>query len=529
MVADVAAAGGIVGHDAGIAGLAALVEAPVVELADHLALIDLLTQAAVGVGAGVLGQLVGQGREALLGGVAVLPGLEGVLGLLLLAGLQLLQLGLVIVGLAVQAGGVHLEQNVAHVHGVVIVAAAAVEHQQIDGGAVFHELGVAGLAAVVKHPLGGGIAAVGAGLGVGIGGDGLIFLGGLLGQDAGLDGLQRGGGGVLGLLQGGGALLLGGLNGVAVGVLGGGGGAFEGDHLIVGHVEGVLVLLVVLLELLVGVLQAVDIILLIVGGNDGVLQDALEDLNGHVAAVELLDILSLALAGGLGVGGQGLHGGVQLLLHVVVPGDVLFGGALLEHGDLDQALFGGVPEIGVPGHVVGHAQQGLGHVAEALLGQGGGFAQAVIGGILALGNGVIGHMVEIADLGGGIGFALHGDGGGAPLDHVGVPDQQSGGHQHEHDGDAAVEPVVPALLGALLRLAGGLGVHGAAGGELLTGFLFSGCTHSCFSPLENRYRIPFVVCCWLIIQEKPPLRKRESGFPGNLGDFTPPDTRSGRR
>ena len=526
MVADVIA---VVFHDAGIARLAALVEAPVVEPGDHLVLVNLLIQAAVGVGAGVVRQLVGQGREALLGGVAVLPGLEGVLGLLLLAGLQLLQLGLVILGLAVQTGGVHLEQNVAHVHGVVIVAGPAVEHQQIDGGAVFHDLGVALLATLVKHPLGGGIAAVGAGFGVGIGADGLIVLGRLGQELAALDLLQGRVGGVLGLLQGSGALLLGGLDGVAVGVLGGGGCAVEGDHLIVGHVEGVLVLLIVLLELLVGIRQAVDVVLLIVGGDDGILQDALEDLLGHVAAVELLEVLALALTGGLGIGGQGLHGGVQLLLHVVVPGDALLGSALLEHGDLDQALLGGVLEIGVPGHVLGHAQQGLGHVAEALLGQGGGVAQAVIGGILVLGNGVIGHMIEIADLGGGIGFALHGDGGGAPLDHVGVPHQQHSGHQHEHNGNTAIEPVVAALLGPLLRLAGGLGVHCAAGVEFLAGFLFSGCTHSCFSPLENRYRIPFVVCCWLIIQEKPPLRKRESGFPGNLGEFTPPGIRPCRR
>ena len=84
MVAGVAA---LVVDDAGVAGLTGLVEAPVIELGDHLALVHLGIQAAVGVGAGVGGQLIGQLGKAILGFGTVFPLLQSGLGGLLLLGL----------------------------------------------------------------------------------------------------------------------------------------------------------------------------------------------------------------------------------------------------------------------------------------------------------------------------------------------------------------------------------------------------------------------------------------------------------
>ena len=54
------------------------------------------------------------------------------------------------------------------------------------------------------------------------------------------------------------------------------GSTLEVDVLVVGHVEVVLVLVIVGLHFLVGVGEAVDVVLLIVGGQNGVLQNALK-------------------------------------------------------------------------------------------------------------------------------------------------------------------------------------------------------------------------------------------------------------
>ena len=74
-------AGALVVNDAGVAGLAGGIEAPVVELRHHLALIDLLIQPPV-VLDGILGVLIGQRGKGVLGGVAGLPLVQDVLGLL---------------------------------------------------------------------------------------------------------------------------------------------------------------------------------------------------------------------------------------------------------------------------------------------------------------------------------------------------------------------------------------------------------------------------------------------------------------
>ncbi|CAN3994839.1 Thymidylate kinase, partial [Dysosmobacter welbionis] len=120
-------AGALVVNDAGVAGLAGGIEAPVVELRHHLALIDLLIQAAGGVGPGILGVLIGQRGKGVLGGVAGLPLVQDVLGLL--RGLGVLGGHIVLIALVIlgELGGLRLDQDVAHVHRVVFVAGAAIE------------------------------------------------------------------------------------------------------------------------------------------------------------------------------------------------------------------------------------------------------------------------------------------------------------------------------------------------------------------------------------------------------------------
>ena len=360
----------------------------------------------------------------------------------------------------------------AHVHGVVVVAAAAVEQDHIVVVAALDEGQITLLTLLVEHPLGDGVAAVGTGGTVGVGAV-IVVAGGLLHQKTVADSLQSGVGIGGGSLLGGGVLLVGGLHGVAVGILGGVGSTLEVDVLVVGHVEVVLVLVIVGLHFLVGVGEAVDVVLLIVGGQKGVLQDALEGGHRHVIAVHQLQVSAGGVAGLLGVGGEGLHGAVHFLLHIVVEGHALLGGALLQHGQLNETLLGGVTEVGVPGHVLADTQHHLGGVVQALLRQGGILVNAVETGILGVDDTVIGIVIVVADLGGGIGLALHRDGGGATLDDVGVPHHQTNGDHHKGDGDDGIEPVGAALLGLLLSLTGSLGVCDAAGGDLLPVLLFS--------------------------------------------------------
>lgn len=68
-------------HDAGVTSLAVSIEAPVVECINHLAGIDILVQAAIGVGTGISGVGVGQLGKAFLGCIAGLPLIQQVLGL----------------------------------------------------------------------------------------------------------------------------------------------------------------------------------------------------------------------------------------------------------------------------------------------------------------------------------------------------------------------------------------------------------------------------------------------------------------
>ena len=111
-------------HNVGIPHLAAIVKAPRVKGLHHLALRNAGVQAAVGIGAGVLGVFVGQGGEAVLGlvpgqvlaenflglGLGICPGLVGDGGL---AG-----------GGAVYRGALRGDENMAHIHGVGVLGQA---------------------------------------------------------------------------------------------------------------------------------------------------------------------------------------------------------------------------------------------------------------------------------------------------------------------------------------------------------------------------------------------------------------------
>ena len=216
-------AGVLIEHDTGIARLAALVKAPVVELGHHLTLEDLGVQTAVGVAAAVLAQLVCQSREAVLRGVAGLPLCQRVVRLRLGSVHGSLQVGLIRLGLAVQIGGVHHEQDVAHVLSGVLLTTRAAEYHQIIVDVSLQHGTVARLAALVKDPSGHGVAGVGGGLCGGVGASGVV-LGDVLQLFTRLHTRQRSLSVRLCLLVGGGVRLLGGLHGVAVVVRSGGDG-----------------------------------------------------------------------------------------------------------------------------------------------------------------------------------------------------------------------------------------------------------------------------------------------------------------
>ena len=111
-------------HNVGIPHLTAIVKAPRVKGLHHLALRNAGVQAAVGIGAGVLGVFVGQGGKAVLGlitgqvlaenflglGLGICPGLVGDGGL---AG-----------GGAVHRGALRGDEDMAHIHGMGVLGQA---------------------------------------------------------------------------------------------------------------------------------------------------------------------------------------------------------------------------------------------------------------------------------------------------------------------------------------------------------------------------------------------------------------------
>ena len=111
-------------HNVGIPHLTAIVKAPRVKGLHHLALGNAGVQAAVGIGAGVLGVFVGQGGEAVLG---LIPGqvlAENFLGLGLGIRPGLVGDGGLAGGGAVYRGALRGDEDMAHIHGMGVLGQA---------------------------------------------------------------------------------------------------------------------------------------------------------------------------------------------------------------------------------------------------------------------------------------------------------------------------------------------------------------------------------------------------------------------
>ena len=350
---------------------------------------------------------------------------------------------------------------------------AAVVEGDVVVRVVIHHVAVTALAARVKDPRGQGAGAlVGALLLRGIGRH-VIVLGDVLETAAGLGTAERGGCGLLRSGKSGRVLLIGGLNGVAAVVLRGVGRTLEEDVLIVHDVEVVLVVGIVGGDLIVGVAQAVLITLVIGGDIDALGEELLEDGGRHVLAVDVLEVGGDGDAFLLGIGRELIHVLVDLCLHVVGKLKARILRRLVQHGHLDELVLRVLLEIGVPRHILVHAEHELGHAAQILLAQGLAGVDAHVAGVLVLSDGAVGIIIEVVDLGGAVLLAVDRHGGGAALQDIRVPEQQERRHQNKHDGDTAIEHVGAVLLVLLLRLADCLGIGDPLSRQILTDFLFS--------------------------------------------------------
>ena len=456
--------------DAGVAGLTGGIEAPVVELGDHLALGDLGVEAAGGVGAGVLGVLVGQGGEGVLGGLAILPLGQHVLGLghgLVLEGLEVSLIGL---GLGVQGAVVDRKQNVTHVHRVVLIPEAAAEGDHIVGrtGLILHHGGVAGLAGRIEQPLAQSVGEISHAGGVGVVG---ILVGLRQGLQAltGLEGGVHGVGLFLGLGHGVGLHLVGDLHGVAVGI-GGGHGAADA-HALIGHlVIGIGIFIVGGSEVVQGIGQAVAVFGSVSLGQHGGFQLLGEDALRHQAAIGHGQIM---IEGGVVAGGghvvlQRLHGAVQFRLQLVRPGEAIGGRVIVEGLDGGHLLEGLIQEVVEPGLAVFAA--GISLVPQILRGVQAQEAEVV--GVLA--PKALVYLLEVViDFSGGVLFIPDGNSGSTLLDDLGLPGQGDNGHDDERHRDGSIDHVAALFRLALLCFAGGLGIGPVYAGRSLTGLLFS--------------------------------------------------------
>ena len=226
------------------------------------------------------------------------------------------------------------------------------EDHHILNGAVRQGGGVAGFPGAVVQPLAHNASGtVGAVFVFAVGA--VVFVGQLLQVPAVLEAVQHGLGEVLSRLQSRGGFLLGGLHGVALVVGGALRRAGEGDDLIGHMVIGVPVSAVGILQLAVGVSQAV----LIGVGVGAVAKDPHQLLAVNLLRDARAEVAFQVLADGDAAGGgYGLEG-----VHVVVilgldPGGVLeaLGLGGLEGGLNDAHVIQGlVQEIVVPGHAGG--------------------------------------------------------------------------------------------------------------------------------------------------------------------------------
>ena len=360
-----------------------------------------------------------------------------------------------------------------HVHGVVLLAADGVEDHQIAVGVILHNGALTGGAGAVEHPRAHGGAVVGAGVHAAVAAQILEILGDLGQALTVLIALQRSLGSSGGSVLGGGGLLLRGLDGVAVGVGGGGGAALEVDILIGGHIEGGGMLLIVRLQLVDGVGQALLVVLHIVGGDLIGGQQLLEQAGRHALPVGQLQVRLEGVALGLEGLLQAADGLLHLGLYRVIGAHAVGLGLLDDHGAEGQLLDSVLLQELIPGDValVGDLQQHFGGVVHDLVGQGLGVIQTVVAGLCDVVRQTA--VVVVVHLCHGVILTVDGNGVGVAVQDTGLHHQQQSGHHHENHGDGTVQTVGLAQLGLLLRLTDGLGVLDALAGQILAVLLFS--------------------------------------------------------
>ena len=459
--------------DPGIPRLTGGVQSPVQEIGlQAVGAGDAAVQAAGGLGAAVVRVLDGQGGEAVLGGVPGLPLVQKGLGLGL-GGVELL-LG----GGGVGVGGA--DQNVAHIGGGGVVPGPAVKLDHIVvvcAALTAVQLGqsdVPALAGGVIQPVGIGGRGEGGAHGGGVDGGAVQRVGVLVGQGlsvltVGQAALDRLGGGQsvgLGGLQGGGLLLVGHLHRVAlfIGLLLHGG--LDREDRVAEGVQVVGVLVIVGLGLLIGVGQAVLIVLPVGVGQHLVGVEGLEGILVHIAAVVQFQVAGQTVIGAAGAPGAVQGGQLALQIGLVLLGEgvALRLGGVDQDGDLGQVVDGLFQQIVPPGLAGLLVVDLLGGVHIVVKG-GGAHHGIVIGGVK-------GRLVVILHHGGAVVLSVNGDSGGALLEEAAVPHQKGDGQYRNNAARDAVQDVLAAVL-VLLTVIPALDIGGVR-----PGFLFSGCTHS---------------------------------------------------
>ena len=462
--------------DPGIPRLTGGVQSPVQEVGlQAVGAGDAAVQAAGGLRAAVVRVLDGQGGEAVLGGVPGLPLVQKGLGLGL-GGVELLLSG----GGAGRSGA---DQNVAHIGGGGVVPGPAVKLDHIVvvcAALTAVQLGqgdVPALAGGVIQPVGIGGRGEGGAHGGGVDGGAVQRVGVLVGQGlsvltVGQAALDRLGGGQsvgLGGLQGGGLLLVGHLHRVAlfIGLLLHGG--LDREDRVAEGVQVVGVLVIVGLGLLIGVGQAVLIVLPVGVGQHLVGVEGLEGILVHIAAVVQFQVAGQTVIGAAGAPGAVQGGQLALQIGLVLLGEgVALGlGGVDQDGDLGQVVDGLFQQIVPPGLA------GL-LVVDLLCGVRVVVKRSVVG--ISHDRAVVGvvegRLIVILHHGRAVVLSVNGDSGGALLEEAAVPHQKGDGQYRNNAARDAIQDVLAAVL-VLLTVIPALDIGGVR-----PGFLFSGCTHS---------------------------------------------------
>ena len=286
---------------------------------------------------------------------------------------------------------------------------------------------------------------------------------------AGQAALDRLGGGQsvgLGGLQGGGLLLIGHLHRVAlfIGLLLHSG--LDREDRVAEGVQVVGVLIIVGLGLLIGIGQAVLIVLPVGVGQHLVSVEGLDGVLVHIAAVVQLQVAGQAVVRAAGAPGAVQGGQLALQVGLVLLGEgVALGlGSVDQDRDLSQIVDGLFQQIVPPG-LAGLLIIDLFGGVHSVVKGGGAHHGIVIGG-------VEGCLIVVLHHGGAVVLSVDGDSGGALLEEAAVPHQKGDGQYHNNAARDAVQDVFAAVL-VLLTVIPALDIGGVR-----PGFLFSGCTHS---------------------------------------------------